>query len=1001
LALAVLAGLLAFDAQAASAASATVPVTVVVKSLTALDNELESDADLYAVAHVGLPDELDKFGKFDTFGIHVDDQDHVEPNARFTVNVPRDTAFVRVVLEGWDHDNCSSAGPCNDLIDPDDRGDVAPEPEFNAATVRFDIFNGSVEGCTEGDQAGKIRLCYAVQSFEPGSDTDRDGLLDRWETDGLDTDGDGAPDVDLFAMGARWDHADLFLELDYESGQAPSRDSIQAMKAAFAAAPIFNPDGRTGIRLWVDTGTLADPNATEGQPPGSCLDGRDNGGDGVRDADDSDCNAVAPRRYLETSTEDAPATCKDGKDNDLNGRTDGEDSTCLVGDNLPGPGGGALLTTPVGACKLDDAFYAAKKDNFDLDRRWVFRYAISAAQPASCDPQTGGQGELGGNDFIEFNHDGGTVMHELGHTLNLDHGGDTGANCKPNYVSVMNYDNQFGVRRNGGGVILDYALPRRSLTGFDIPGGSLPPGIISRGPVPDPLFENDLDDDRVIDAGDHSNRFVFVNGKGKKDNGRLDERIDWADDDAGTPDDSNQQLNVDTGAPDPVDCKNDTISSTAMTGFNDWLRVSLSMNLRQFGDSKDGARNPSPDISPTLAQLRELEQRILRADIATTITGAPNPVAAGTDATYTVKVRNNGPDPSETVALEVKLAADLQFQSASAGCAHAGGVVSCAAGPLGVGQEKTFTVVARVPANLVYLNGSPKLLTTAAGADGALEDPVPANNASSSVVKAIAVADLSASEPAAPGAPAELLIGVPAPVEVRFAVANGGPSSPMDAALAVTASASAGGVASPASQTLAIDALATGAGRQAAAAVTLRCLEPGVQTFTVGATIAPTRPDDTDPNSANNAAAIRITVECVVPIAINIRPGNRDNVYNLTLNADAIPVALLTTRAGEYGLPLAFDATRVQAASLRFGQRDLVFRNEGGSLEHQQKIQRVDSFELDERTKDGDLDVRAQFARENTGLTGADSEACVKGTYVAPDGARFRFFGCDAVRVVP
>src|SRR5262249_3555842 len=33
----------------------------------------------------------------------------------------------------------------------------------------------------------------------------------------------------------------------------------------------------------------------------------------------------------------------------------------------------------------------------------------------------------------------GTLMHELGHNLNLHHGGDEDANFKPNYLSVMNY----------------------------------------------------------------------------------------------------------------------------------------------------------------------------------------------------------------------------------------------------------------------------------------------------------------------------------------------------------------------------------------------------------------------------------------------------------------------------------------------------------------------------------------------------------------------------------
>jgi hypothetical protein len=38
--------------------------------------------------------------------------------------------------------------------------------------------------------------------------------------------------------------------------------------------------------------------------------------------------------------------------------------------------------------------------------------------------------------------EGGTFMHELGHNLDLRHGGDDDVNYKPNYLSVMNYNYQ-------------------------------------------------------------------------------------------------------------------------------------------------------------------------------------------------------------------------------------------------------------------------------------------------------------------------------------------------------------------------------------------------------------------------------------------------------------------------------------------------------------------------------------------------------------------------------
>ena len=317
---------------------------------------------------------------------------------------------------------------------------------FNAAGTKTDSFDGNFT-INDGLAIGR----------NPYPDADLDGLLDSWETVGLDADGDGTIDVDLPSFGADPQHKDLFLELDIETGAAPTRADINAMKAAFAAAPLSNPDGTTGVTLHVDTGSLVDPAAIEGQALGTCADGVDNGGDGLVDgADTNDCN------FLDGSVEDpAAADCTNGSDDDGDGLVDGADTDCLVGDNL---GGGGVLGFAVGACNLDSNFYAAKASSFNTNRALAFRYAISGNLASGC-TGTGGQGEIGGNDFIEFNHDGGTIMHELGHNLDLHHGGDVDNNCKPNFVSGMNYDRQFGISRAGGGIIIDYSPPRIALDG--------------------------------------------------------------------------------------------------------------------------------------------------------------------------------------------------------------------------------------------------------------------------------------------------------------------------------------------------------------------------------------------------------------------------------------------------------------------------------------------------------------------------------------------------------
>lgn len=83
----------------------------------------------------------------------------------------------------------------------------------------------------------------------------------------------------------------------------------------------------------------------------------------------------------------------------------------------------------------------------------VFHYAMIINKRAE-DGTSSGWGETWGNDFAlslgGFNpimgskdHQEATFMHELGHNLNLKHGGDEDKNRKPNYLSIMSYTFQF------------------------------------------------------------------------------------------------------------------------------------------------------------------------------------------------------------------------------------------------------------------------------------------------------------------------------------------------------------------------------------------------------------------------------------------------------------------------------------------------------------------------------------------------------------------------------
>lgn len=368
-------------------------------------------------------------------------------------------------------------------------------------------FMSANQGYATGDGAfadgwAKIFFDVSVLSDADGSasenDADGDGLLDGWETFGVDTDGDfgettSGSFVNLPAFGANPRHKDLFLELDWIAGAEPQREVIQTLKAVFDVAPMtagtqaaalikgvnakVNPDGQAGIHLWVDTGAIADP--ASGLPVGDNL----GGGNQVF--------PVNPNISNLNSRFDAAKMLDSGRDlifrhglsanfpGDLSG-TSGPGNTAFT---LNAPNQSWLPNEWVGkTVTVTDATGMVQTQPIVSNTANQLTVGLTPAQimsgvttpfmtiPAPISTFTinysnGGWGEVGGNDFIEYNHDAGSILHELGHTLNLGHGGSDGINRKPNYLSVMNYDHQFGVLRGDGGSSVDFSGVRLSVGG--------------------------------------------------------------------------------------------------------------------------------------------------------------------------------------------------------------------------------------------------------------------------------------------------------------------------------------------------------------------------------------------------------------------------------------------------------------------------------------------------------------------------------------------------------
>lgn len=243
--------------------------------------------------------------------------------------------------------------------------------------VGVDVFDG---GSTSGNVTAKVNFELLVD------DTDGDGLVDSWERDGIDTDADGDIELDLPAMGADPMRKDIFVEVDVQSGSSVPMSEINAVRNAFAIAPVSNPDGSTGITLHVmidDTNlpTTAYPAAVSGITPL------------IAQTRDQFFGTMADRNSMEA-------------DERIRAREEVFRYCIWGGTQSDGASGW-------GEIPGDD--FIVTIDNFDLD-------------PGDA---------------------GRTFMHELGHTLGLRHGGNDNVNNKPNYVSVMNYNYQLVVPERG------------------------------------------------------------------------------------------------------------------------------------------------------------------------------------------------------------------------------------------------------------------------------------------------------------------------------------------------------------------------------------------------------------------------------------------------------------------------------------------------------------------------------------------------------------------------
>ena len=245
---------------------------------------------------------------------------------------------------------------------------------------------------------------------------DGDAIPDTIEENGWDFNGEH---VDLAGMGAKKDHKDIFLYVDWledssliptiRHSHEPSDDAINKIKEAFANAPVENLDGDPGINLIVMKGKAIEENDVNLEIGQIIVD-----------------NGKAHYHWGEFA---------DIKDQNFPLELWPIFHYAIFGHDLP-PDPTRNNSRSNGIARSSEDVHLGGSDFFVALGRW----------------EDGAIGE--GVPFIIVNQRAITGMHELGHNLGLHHGGviveedgqgnwvvtgTDATNYKPNHLSIMNY----------------------------------------------------------------------------------------------------------------------------------------------------------------------------------------------------------------------------------------------------------------------------------------------------------------------------------------------------------------------------------------------------------------------------------------------------------------------------------------------------------------------------------------------------------------------------------
>ncbi|MBI3463724.1 MAG: DUF11 domain-containing protein, partial [Planctomycetes bacterium] len=300
------------------------------------------------------------------------------------------------------------------------------------------------------------------------------------------------------------------------------------------------------------------------------------------------------------------------------------------------------------------------------------------------------------------------------------------------------------------------------------------------------------------------------------------------------------------------------------------------------GDESDPDLTNNSDTEET-AVAAQADLRVIPGD-------SPDPVIAGQDLVYTVRVANAGPSTATNVSVLESLPPGARFvPTGSPGCGLLAGTVSCPVGSMAPGDSTIVTVAVAVDPTA---RGT---LTNGVVAFASELDPFPGDNAATENTAVAASADLAISQSDSPD---PVIAGQN--VIYTVTVRNDGPSEATNVSLSdslpagvsrVSINAGAAACSSLAGTvSCAIGTLAPGSGTTLTITVTVVPATLGTLTNSLSAVAV-----ETDPSSANNSA----TQDTNTVARASLRVSTADGETTITAGAAAMHTYTITvTNAG-------------------------------------------------------------------------------------------------------